>query len=400
MGRKLAAKISAETDQMIDEVQTTNSQIPAQTKNSAPLFFTDTVGSTESRRETLRRKRDESEVAAKAALEEQLAQVARKRQKIDNRKKQFHLQHGPDPSHSNNQQPIADQIEVYDMWAPTIPAKELRSTKLGRKFRAHLNSSIIDAGTAMQASLPHPGQSFNPAPESHRELITKAIEMEKFQREEAAEIARKLNPEVVEPVKQEDEHSMTDDAAVKEEDFDSEDETYTGLVRLKPAVARMTTAQRNKQLRHQELIKAQAEAKKLRQLNKNIERMPNIIATLKNAQKHRDRLRKARVERNAKINPMAVTAPRLGPGLPKQVSRTIPDVTLSDELAKAKHHNMLELTRSHPLAVNAAFERLQQRRLIEPRKKQKVRRKFKLIETDRLRESKFEGQLDQYARKL
>jgi len=444
MPRKLKAKISASTDDAarlhLETLYSSTSAAPSS------LFTLNKTGLTESKRASLRRARAE----LTQAHEEGTARATHKRRKTEKKRSNARANSPPEARstayYSNSSSPAAslassvvssasiqphaavplvmsvpNESVLFDAWAK-VPTTSLSygppPSQLARSFCSHSSKSIIDALVASQRSLPHPGQSFNPDAESHAELLNSALEIELRLRREKEETLHALNPlaylEESHPAVQKERkrkreqelESRENDAATKSEDeelikeeekMEAEESEEEGFgVIGDPKKDRLTTTQRNKRIRHLEVLKEQVRAKREKRQLIEINRLPSIVASLKSITKKRAKAKKARNELIAQQNPLE-HMPRLGPHRPLDFRRSIPDVMLTEEYETTRRAMITVPT--HTSAVKEAYVRLQQRRLIEPRSKQKKTRRYALKYFERNSEGKEQGKLPQYERK-
>ncbi|XP_021769288.1 ribosome biogenesis protein NOP53-like [Chenopodium quinoa] len=124
------------------------------------------------------------------------------------------------------------------------------------------------------------GCSFNPEDESHKDSLAQAVaeEMKKIYKKE-------LEPEPIpltvpgEPVTEDDKYFLEVDNE-DDEEMDEENQTEDGNIedeKRKPKEKRITTVEKNKRIRRKEQEKASAEAKKIEELSKEIDSIPDLL---------------------------------------------------------------------------------------------------------------------------
>ncbi|XP_021732586.1 ribosome biogenesis protein NOP53-like [Chenopodium quinoa] len=124
------------------------------------------------------------------------------------------------------------------------------------------------------------GCSFNPEDESHKDSLAQAVaeEMKKIYKKE-------LEPEPIpltvpgEPVTEDDKYFLEVDNE-DDELMDEENQTEDGNIedeKRKRKEKRITTVEKNKRIRRKEQEKASAEAKKIEELSKEIDSIPDLL---------------------------------------------------------------------------------------------------------------------------
>ncbi|KNA13427.1 hypothetical protein SOVF_117090 [Spinacia oleracea] len=183
--------------------------------------------------------------------------------------------------------------------------------KVNIKGKKKANPSLIPA-----VEVEPPGCSFNPENESHKDSLALAVaeEMKKIYKKE-------LEPEPIpltvpgEPVTEDDryflevDHEDDDDVDEMDEENQTEDQINEDENR-KSKEKRITTVVKNKRIRRKEQQKAEAEAKKIKDLSKEIDSIPDIlqeIAKEDEEKKNRHLRRMVAKEERLKSGP-----PRLG----------------------------------------------------------------------------------------
>ncbi|KAG1326343.1 ribosome biogenesis protein NOP53 [Cocos nucifera] len=157
-----------------------------------------------------------------------------------------------------------------------------------------------------------PGCSFNPPFEAHQDSLARAVadEMQKIYKKE-------LEPQPVPPtvtgeiVAEEDKFFLDADGGnesdVEEGEGDVGDELHA---QRKVKLKMVTRAERNRRARHKEQLKAEAEAEKLENLNKEIDSLPDILKDIAKEDEEKHRRHTRRVV--AKQERLKAAPPRLG----------------------------------------------------------------------------------------
>ncbi|KAK6929542.1 Ribosome biogenesis protein Nop53/GLTSCR2 [Dillenia turbinata] len=203
-----------------------------------------------------------------------------------------------------------------------------------------------------------PGCSYNPSFESHQDSLAHAVaeEMQKVYKDE-------LGPEPVPltvPGEVIDEEEMYFLEADDEED-DSVEENLdqdgdTEIEKWPSKTKRVTRVELNRRARRKEMLKAEAEAKKLKELSKEIDSVPNILQEIAEEEKEKEKRHMRRIV--AKQERLKTAPPRLG----KYKFEPAPfQVLLSEEITGSlrKLKGCCTLTRDR-------FKSLEKRGLIVP----------------------------------
>ncbi|XP_057441739.1 ribosome biogenesis protein NOP53-like [Lotus japonicus] len=215
---------------------------------------------------------------------------------------------------SKNRKPVSISLEAnqdvhkddstlasgtFDIWGDQgEDIKKVKKKKVSK-------SSIIPA-----VEVDHPGCSFNPAFESHQDMLASAVaeEMQKVYKDE-------LGPEPVpltvpgEPIAEEDMYFLDVDNGSDDDESnpDNEDDAAEkGPIKTK----RVTRVVMNKRARRKEQLKTEFESKKRKDISKEIDSLPEIFEEIakEDEEKKRRRLRRhVAMEEKLKVCP-----PRLG----------------------------------------------------------------------------------------
>lgn len=158
-----------------------------------------------------------------------------------------------------------------------------------------------------------PGCSFNPEDESHKDSLAQAVaeEMKKVYKKE---LEPKPIPLTVpgEPVADEDRYFLdvdnVDDDEMDEENQIEEENAIDE--KRKSKEKRITTVERNKRIRRKEHQKAEAEAKKIKELSKEIDSIPDILQEI--AEEDEEKQKRHLRRMIAKEDRLKSGPPRLG----------------------------------------------------------------------------------------
>ncbi|KAK6932941.1 Ribosome biogenesis protein Nop53/GLTSCR2 [Dillenia turbinata] len=157
-----------------------------------------------------------------------------------------------------------------------------------------------------------PGCSYNPSFESHQDSLAHAVadEMQKVYKDE-------LGPEPVpltvpgEVVDEEEMYFLEADDGDDDVEEENLDQDGDAEVEKRPSkTKRVTRVELNRRARRNEMLKAEAEAKKLKELSKEIDSVPKILQEIAKEEKEKERRRMRRLV--AKQERLKTAPPRLG----------------------------------------------------------------------------------------
>ena len=420
MGKKLRSKISNETQSLAERAAQPEHDSGEQqaavgaSTNDAPLFFLDTAGNVESRRNRKRRDRDEQEAAEeKQAQAEVHAAQARNKRRVSDKAMRKKAKTANDsnspatpapiqPASTTAQSAAAADQPLYDLWSDAAepePAPVLKPRthhKLAEQFSSHLPRSVVPAAQATAKALPHPGQSFHPAADDYEALVNRATAQHLHQRQQNERIKQQLNPDdYVDALAEPTPASATPaaSAGVKSEDEGEEEveEDVKGVMRPPTLSRPLTQTQRNKREQHRLKQRVLSSHSQQSRLHKQIDRIPLILQTVQKQQAAADK-RRAIIERLKRQTPDRM--PRLGP-YKQEEGRRAEEVRLDGEMSGRMRDMRVSVH-----VLGDAMRRLQDRGLVEVRKRVTgMTRRYKLKEYERYKDSKEEGVLPQYVRK-
>ena len=391
MGKKrLEKKISQDTTDLSEAV--VDVQAADALPSDVPLFFVDTQGDSESRKSLKRRQHLNEQIAHAARAQVDLADAtARAKRRESDRRMRKRQRTTPTPLASTAAAPRADE-PLYDVWAGEPPPAASAPSpvprthrKLAGQFIAHAASSVRSAVEASKASLPHPGQSFHPAADDHEQLLTRAANHHAFLFQQNEAVRRQLNPDLF-PTSDPTPSPSTTQPDLADSDSDS---SPPGVPRPPTLDRRLTQAQRNRRraIRLKAALHSQASASTA--LHRQLQRLPVILSALRRQQKVQER-RRAVIARLKATRPDR--QPRLGPY--PQGEAAPPEVPLSEELTGSVREVRVSVN-----VVKDAMRRMEQRGMVEVRKRVKPHRRYALKEFERYKPSREEGVLPQYPRK-
>ncbi|KAK6143195.1 hypothetical protein DH2020_023543 [Rehmannia glutinosa] len=159
----------------------------------------------------------------------------------------------------------------------------------------------------------HPGCSFNPHPESHQDALARAVadEMQKIYQHE-------LGPEPIplivpgEAIDEEDKYFLEADNA-SDDDVQNENPTDNGdedAEKRPHKTKKVTRVELNRRARRKEKLKAEEEAKKVEELSKDIDSLPNIMQEIAKEDEEKEKRHLRRII--AKQERLKARPPRLG----------------------------------------------------------------------------------------
>uniref|UniRef100_A0A7N0UH31 Ribosome biogenesis protein NOP53 n=1 Tax=Kalanchoe fedtschenkoi TaxID=63787 RepID=A0A7N0UH31_KALFE len=155
--------------------------------------------------------------------------------------------------------------------------------------------------------------SFNPSFESHQDSLAHAVaeEMQKVYRNELGPLPVPVTVPG-EAITEEDKYFLDADGGSNDDDSDDsepENRDENGNIRPKKA-KRVARVELNKRARRKEVLRKEEEAKKVKELSKEIDSLPNIILEIEKENKEKEKRRIRRVV--AKQERLKVRPPRLG----------------------------------------------------------------------------------------
>ena len=171
-------------------------------------------------------------------------------------------------------------------------------------------------------------------------------------------------------------------------DSDS-DSPPPGVVRPPTLSRRLTQAQRNRRRAARLKAALHSEVSATSALHRQIQRLPVILSALRRQQKVQERRREV-IARLKATQPDR--QPRLGPY--PQGEAAPPEVPLTEELTGSVREVRVSVN-----VVKDAMRRMEQRGMVEVRKRVTPHRRYKMRGYDRYKDSKEVGVLPQYTRK-
>ncbi|XP_073008697.1 ribosome biogenesis protein NOP53 [Typha latifolia] len=206
-------------------------------------------------------------------------------------------------SKSNDVSKVDDPDSMHlDLWDEKDLAGEANA-----KAKKRSTTSLIPA-----VEVEPPGCSFNPPFEAHQDSLARAVadEMQKIYKKE-------LGPQPVpltvpgEIVAEEDKYFLdADDENENDTEEDPEHASDDLAAPLKSKTKRVTRVKLNRRARHKEQLKTQAEAKKLENLSKEIDSLPDIMEEIAKEDEEKQRRHCRRVI--ARQERLKSAPPRLG----------------------------------------------------------------------------------------
>uniref|UniRef100_A0A7N0TIC0 Ribosome biogenesis protein NOP53 n=1 Tax=Kalanchoe fedtschenkoi TaxID=63787 RepID=A0A7N0TIC0_KALFE len=206
----------------------------------------------------------------------------------------------PSAAQNGSKDCTASSSEVACLWAST--GEDDNKVKKIRK------PSLIPA-----VEVEPSGCSFNPSFQSHQDSLAHAVaeEMQKVYRNELGPLPV---PETVpgEAITEEDKYFLDADGGSNDDssdDLEPANMDEDGNIRPKKT-KRVTRVELNKRARRKEVLKKEADAKKVKELSKEIDSLPSIIQEIEKENKEKEKRRIRRVV--AKQERLKVRPPRLG----------------------------------------------------------------------------------------
>ncbi|MED6161769.1 hypothetical protein PIB30_063876 [Stylosanthes scabra] len=210
-----------------------------------------------------------------------------------------------------------------------------------------------------------PGCSFNPAYESHRDVLACAVaqEMQKIYKDELGPAPVPLTVSG-EPIAEEDRYFLDVDDGSDDEEGEGDNEDDASEKRpIK--TKRVTRVELNKRLRRKEQQKKEAETKKLEELSKEIDSIPEIMEEIK--QEDEEKKKKWLRREVAKQERLKARPPRIG----KHKFEPAPvQVLLSDEI-----NGSIRKLKGCCTLIKDRYKSLEKRGLIVPTSKTSKRRR-------------------------
>lgn len=279
------------------------------------------------------------------AGEEVKESVMKKNKATEKEDKQYKEHNGPENGS------FLDEVQL----AVSHAAKSVRPSTLD-----HKPISLVGEGRAKAVNLPEEGKSYNPSLDAWKELIEKELGKE----QEREELRLKLEEERsrIEHIMETVESDMSIDNLDGNESDDENLEDCSVKSVNKPVVVKTKTRQqRNKEKRHEERLKLEAELRELKQQIKDLENIPRLLKEeqkkLSEAQE-KEKARPGSKDRKKKLGKYHVEDAPL-------------EVKLSEELTE----NLRRLKPEGNL-TKERFRSLQERGLIEVRTKVSRKRKY------------------------
>lgn len=271
-------------------------------------------------------------------------------------------------------------IASYDLWARDVDAvadDDGHYMKVTRKRRVNVPSHLrVKPSGLNSVELPHPGASYNPALWDYQQLLSKAHSVEVMKEKRELQVLRATDEKFPDKHEAPTEATYLNEmsAGLFEEKVASDEELGEQLS-VNPPVRRenkKTIAQRNKEKR-QKLQEKKAQQYKEERIKKN--EMKRLKSCKKEVAKI-ELMRRERAARKADIKDRFKNKPKkLG-----RLKYEEPDleVKLTDEL-----QGSLRLLKPEGHLLEDRFKSLQRRNIIEPRKRAKRLRKYKLKEFEK-----------------
>jgi len=213
-----------------------------------------------------------------------------------------------------------------------------------------------------------PGISINPDPKAQQDLVQRAYEIDQKEKTEREIILAQFRYKSALSGKEDEENEQSGD--------EKEDNVEEGEVRpLSTKVVsgrRLTQAQRNKKLRKHALEEELKKKKIQKTLKAHIHNLPQMLSQIKEDELTRQSEKAKTAELKKNPNKPA----RLGKNL---FEKEFPEILLTEDVKGGHFRNVQPSTKT----VSDQFKRFQERNLIEPRKKNKFKRRYKLKQFDR-----------------
>jgi len=281
---------------------------------------------------------------------------------------------------------------VFDVWsedAPAaVPVASPAAPTAPRQFKRHGNLAKA-AEHVLPSLLPKQideGQSFHPDTEAHQQLLLKAYEKDREEKEEIEAIQARFRPapqaELTEEEKarREEEEAREAAATAAEEDeswmddVENEDDDDADNKRKKKVARKLSITERNKKAAAKERRAKQEALEAERALQRKVvNRLPILLKQMAKEEK-------IRAKERARIEELKRTNPDHAPKLSKyKEASNFPDFALTEELPQDGSMRKLRPS-SHVVAD--AFDRFRKRHLIETRVKvkSKTSHSVKLVE--------------------
>lgn len=269
-------------------------------------------------------------------------------------------------------EPVAEAKELLKKDSFTIDALANMAKTRPRRKREQMEPHVIKAPLPVADA----GTSFNPEATALADALQEAHKFaikEKQRKEALQQLLR-------------GEHKSQQVRPVVEYDWEAEEKNERdqgAAITVKPIVPenRVTKTQRNRRARHEAMMREHEKRRKEREHRKQLHNLKNIVADVdEEERKKKERLARRRARREEEER----TGKRR-PNLGNQVmGDEFPDIILTDEVTGS-----LRSTPTTLKAVKDQMRRIQAKNLIEPRRRHKLRRRYKKI-TYKRRKDKFE----------
>jgi len=221
-----------------------------------------------------------------------------------------------------------------------------------------------------QLTVADPGISINPDPQAQQDLLKRAYDIDLKENVERERLFRKFGT----PQNKGEVKEVVDEEEGKESEEEKEEDGEARTLRSR-VERRLTQAQRNKKKRKIERLELEKRKKAQKALKKQLQIIPEVLKTIdeeeKNTQMEHERLKEIKKHPDKPL--------RLGKSL---IQKEFPEILLTEEVAGGHFRNIQPSVK----LIKDQFKRFQERNLIEPRMKNRLKRRYKLKEYDRFKE--------------
>eukprot|EP00808_Paulinella_micropora_P024942 g6180.t1 len=339
---------ASEVGDVEEHVNQTQEEAPFVNKSDDALFYIDNTGSRESRKNKKRRIQAGLEPKKKLPTQQKVIQPSQPAQTTIAKKKRG-KKHIIDPWDDSKHIIPHETVKGFDA-APRPVPKPMRRAPTKPELFDKLGSSL---------KVTDEGLSVNPAPTAQQKILKQALSVHEKQLEENQKYVKKLRGE--------DLPALPEVASLEEIEIDND-------VRA-PAQkkSRKTSTQRNKERRKKEAKHKRNKEATQKQLLKQINNLPTIVAEIhktteeQKAQRVAIAAKKAASEGKVKLGKHTIKEP-------------FPEVVLTEDVSGS-----LRQTKTKPTlrSIDDQFRLFQKKNLIEPQLKHNLSRRYKLKEYTR-----------------
>jgi len=271
-----------------------------------------------------------------------------------------------------------------DPWTDTTPKSEAKTSKKRKRPKLKPTKRVLNSVLSTperfdligaHLTVADPGVSINPDPQAQQDFLRQAYDLDLKEKKERDQLlARfKRKPETGETPGDGEEANVEDNEAEADEEQDESEKRPLNTKVLSDR--RKTQAQRNKKKRKIERLELEKRKGAQKALKKQLQKIPEVIKTIDEEEKENA----ADIERLKELKKHPDKPLRLGKNL---IQKDFPEVLLTEEVAGGHYRNIQPSAK----VIKDQFKRFQERNLIEPRTKNRLRRRYRLKEFEIFKE--------------